>query len=223
MHLSRKTGLIAAALLLLGASSALAADDKPCTAPDQPLRPIMTTHTIPPYPEMSVLTNEDGTTLVEVLIGADGVPLQTKLVTSSGSLRLDEAALAHVKNVWRWNSPTHNCQPVQVSTRISIKWDLRNAPNTAPEPATIVMDKADYPAGALARHEQGSLGLIVMVLHDGQVAFTRMTQSSGFPELDAKSQDIIKGMHWTPATLQGKPIDTALFIISTWKIDAQPK
>jgi protein TonB len=223
MPLSCKTGLIAA-LLLLGASGAAVADDKPCAAPDQVLQPIMPTHTIPPYPEMSVMTNEEGTTLMEVLIGADGVPLQTKLVTSSGSLRLDEAALAHVKNVWRWNPPTRNCQPMQVSTRISIKWDLRNATSAGPQPPTLVMDKADYPAGALARHEQGSVGLIVMVLADGQVAFTRVSQSSGFPELDAKAQEIVKSRwHWTPATLDGKALNTVMFIVASWKIDVDGK
>ena len=220
MHASCKTGLIAAALMLLGARTALA-DDKPCTAPDQGLRPIMATHTLPPYPEMSVMTSEDGTTLLQVHIGPDGVVTDASVVTSSGSPRLDEAAVAHVKNTWRWNVPVIKCQPVAVQTRVSIKWDLRDAnASTAPTPPTITMDKADYPPGALQRREQGSVAVMVMVMPDGQVALTRVLQSSGFPELDAKSQDIIKTRwHWAPATLNGKAVNTALIVLSDWKLE----
>jgi TonB family protein len=224
MHVSCKTGLIAAALLLPGASSALAADGKACTAPDQPLRPVMATHTQPPYPEMSVMTSEEGTTLLQVAIGADGVPTKTFVVQSSGSVRLDEAAIEHVNNTWRWNAPVIKCQPMAMETRISIKWDLHNTANTGPMPPSITMNTADYPAGALQRREQGITGLMVMVLADGQVSFTRVMQSSGFPELDAKSQEIIKTRwRWTPATLEGKAVNTAMYVISVWKIDGNGK
>lgn len=209
------TGLM---LLLLGTSGAWAAE--PCSAPDVPLRPIMTTHTIPPYPEVSVMTNEFGTTLLEVTIGADGVPTKATVVTSSGSLRLDAAAADYVKNTWRWNAPVHNCQPQAVVTRVSIKWDLRDRPNNGPQPPTVNMDLKDYPPGAKQRREQGAVGLLVVVLPNGAVQpFVRT--SSGFPELDQKSVELAKTWHFTPATLDGKPVVTPLFVISIWALDAQ--
>ena len=223
MHVLCKTGL-AAALLMLGSGAALAADTKPCSAPNQTLRPIMATHTLPPYPAMSVMTSEQGRTLVDVDIGADGVPTGAKVFQSSGSARLDDAAVEHVKNVWRWNAPIVSCQPVAVSTRVSILWDLRDAQPAAPMTPDLVMDRTDYPPGALARHEQGKVGLGVMVLANGQIGDARVLDTSGFPELDAKALEIAR-TRWrlTPATLDGKAINTTLVLSVSWRLDDAQK
>lgn len=213
--------LLMIAVLLTGATPAFAQDaDKPCTAPDQPMRPIMATHTQPPYPELSVMTNEAGNTMVEVAIGADGVPTDAIVVASSGSLRLDAAAAEHVKNVWRWNAPIVKCKPVAVRTRISVKWDLRDAQDTGPEPPTIHMDDKDYPAGARQRHEQGNVVLMVLVTPDGQAA-AKVVTSSGFPELDDKSMEVVKRWHFTPATLDGRPVLTPVYLVAAWNLDVK--
>jgi hypothetical protein len=39
----------------------------------------------------------------------------------------------------------------------------------------------------------------------------------------SKSAEIIKGRHWAPATLDGKAVNTAMYVISVWKIDAPPQ
>lgn len=218
MQCLRQIQMVAGALFLMGASQAWAADAA-CSAPDVPMRPIMSTHTIPPYPEVSVMTNESGTTLLEVAIGADGVPTQTAVVASSGSLRLDAAAADYVKNIWRWNAPVQNCQPMAVRTRVSIKWDLRDAPDTGPRPPIVNMDIKDYPPGAKQRHEQGAVGLMAVVMPDGAVAITRVTNSSGFPELDVKSEELAKTWHFTPAALDGRSIITPVFLVSVWSLE----
>jgi TonB family protein len=208
-----------AAWMMLWAAPALAAtDDAACTAPNA-LRPIVATHTQPPYPEMSVMTKEQGTTLLEVAIGADGVPTDTTVVTSSGSIRLDQAAQDHVKANWRWVPPTFNCKSMAVKTRVSILWNLHNADNAATQvaPPTVVMDAKDYPPDALARHEQGTVVLSIYVLTTGQVVLSRVIQSSGFPDLDTKSQELVKTLHWSPASLDGHPVNTSLVVLSVWK------
>ena len=220
MRCVQQIRMMAAVMLLLGTSNAWAADaDKPCNAPEMPLRPIMSTHGIPPYPEVSVMTSESGTTLLQVAIGADGVPTKTSVVTSSGSLRLDAAAADYVKNTWRWNAPVKNCQPIAVETRVSIKWDLRDAIDTGPRPPTITMDLKDYPSGAKQRHEQGAVALMVVVIPNGAVALTRVTNSSGFPELDSKSEELAKTWHFTPATLDGHPVLTLVYLVCAWSLD----
>lgn len=220
MRAFRKMKMITSVFLLLGASQAQAADAaKPCTAPDALLRPIMSTHTIPPYPDVSVMTDEEGTTLLEVAIGADGVPTQADLVTSSGSLRLDAQAAEYVKSNWRWNAPVHNCQPVAVRTRVSIKWDLRNRQDTGPQPPTVTMDLKDYPPGARQRREQGTVLLMIVVLPNGAVASTHVTTSSGFPELDEKSMELAKTWHYTPAALDGRAIVTPVYLLSVWSLE----
>jgi TonB family protein len=207
------------ALLGAGLSPVWAADtDKACSAPEVPLRPIMATHTIPLYPQVSVMTNEQGSTMLEVHIGADGVPDAAKVVNSSGSMRLDAAAVEHVKSTWRWNAPVHNCQPLAVSTRVSILWDLRDARNTGPLPPTVNMDIKDYPPGARQRHEQGTVYLWILISPDGSVSATVQT-SSGFPELDQKSLDLARNWLWKPAHLGDQAVVTPVYLLSVWSLD----
>src|SRR5690349_13234008 len=71
-------------------------------ATGDPLTPIMRTHTIPPYPPISVRLNESGTTLMEVHITTEGNVDDCKILNSSSSERLDTAACDYVKRVWRW-------------------------------------------------------------------------------------------------------------------------
>jgi protein TonB len=96
-------------------------------AASDPLRPVMRTHTLPPYPPISVRLNESGTTLMEVNITTEGTVDQCTVVQSSSSERLDNAACDFVKSRWRWQPPTNQGQPVSVKTRVSVKWDLRDA------------------------------------------------------------------------------------------------
>jgi len=100
---------------------------KAVVAASDPLKPIMRTHTLPPYPPISVRLNEAGTTLMEVHITTEGNVDDCKIITSSSSERLDTAACEYVKRVWRWQPPTNQGAPVAVSTRVSVKWDLKDA------------------------------------------------------------------------------------------------
>lgn len=212
---------LAGALALLAAPACAATSDAQCTTPDQPLRPLVATHTQPPYPEMSVMTKEEGNTVLNVSIGADGVPSDVTIKTSSGSIRLDQAAIDHVKANWRWNAPVVNCQPAAAKTAVSIQWSLHASDNTAAmaaAPPTIIMQAKDYPPEALAKHEQGTVGLTIYVLTTGQVVLARVFQSSGFPDLDAKSQEMVKTWHWSAASLDGHPVNTALVVLSVWKL-----
>jgi protein TonB len=100
---------------------------KAAVASSDPLKPVMRTHTLPPYPPISVRLNEQGTTLMEVHITTEGNVDDCKVVQSSSSDRLDQAACDYVKSRWRWSPPTNQGTPTAVSTRVSVKWDLRDA------------------------------------------------------------------------------------------------
>jgi TonB family protein len=212
-------GLLASSISPLRAADA---DQPACTAPDRPLRPVMATHTPAPYPQMSVMTSEEGTTIVTVSIGADGVPTKAAVFTSSGSVRLDEAAVAHIKDNWRWNAPIIGCKPAASETRVSVKWDLSNTAANAFQPASVFMDARDYPPDALKRREQGNVTMAVVVTAQGQVQ-PIVLRSSGFPDLDQKSVEVIKGWRFSPGVLDGRPMMSQIFLVSVWKIDGQPK
>ena len=104
------------------------AQEAPAAAPaSDPLRPIARTHTLPPYPPISVRLNEQGTTLMLVHITVEGNVDTCKVEGSSSSDRLDQASCDFVKSHWRWQPPTNKGVPTDVSTRVSVKWDLKDA------------------------------------------------------------------------------------------------
>jgi TonB family protein len=65
----------------------------------------------PIYPSESRIHGETGTSLISVEVSETGLPLSLKLHTSSGSQRLDKAALTVIKQ-WRFIPATLNHQPV---------------------------------------------------------------------------------------------------------------
>ena len=60
---------------------------------------------VPPYPPVSKRLGEEGTSVVRIYVGADGLPQKAELRTSSGFERLDAAALAAVMK-WRFKPGT---------------------------------------------------------------------------------------------------------------------
>ena len=95
----------------------------------------MRTHIQPPYPAESVRAGEQGSVLVEVTIGADGKPTQSRVVTSSGYARLDDATAPWIKENWLWEPVEKSCAPVR--TQISVTWNLAGyllprSPNAQP-------------------------------------------------------------------------------------------
>ena len=65
---------------------------------------------VPPYPPLSKRLGEEGTSLVRIYVGADGLPQKAELRTSSGFERLDAAALAAVMK-WRFKPGTRGGVP----------------------------------------------------------------------------------------------------------------
>ena len=99
----------------------------PPPPPPTELKAIEKTHSLPPYPALSQRMGEQGTTLLKVAIDTTGKVTDCTVVTSSGSTRLDAAAVESVKANWRWQPPTQAGKPVAATTEVSVKWDLKNA------------------------------------------------------------------------------------------------
>ncbi len=94
---------------------------------NDPLRPIVKTHTMPPYPPESIAAQEQGPMLVEVEINTTGAVDKCSIYKSSGYARLDQAACDHIAANWRWQPPTRNGVPAAVKTQIYIVWNLKLA------------------------------------------------------------------------------------------------
>jgi TonB family protein len=190
------------------------------------LRPIVPTHTPPPYPHLAQQIEEEGTTVLKVGIGADGTPTEVTVDKSSGALRLDSAAAAHVKAVWKWQPPLGaDCAPVGTSTLISVAWhlDYPKAPDALPY-TELDMAQSDYPPGAADRKEQGYVSLVVTVPPEGSVAQVVVSNTSGFPDLDAKALDIVKTRYRRKADeMRGKPVATTLGVLAVWTLPLPAK
>jgi len=91
----------------------------------RPAQPMMKTHTMPSYPPLSETLNEEGVSRLAVAVGLDGSAAMVEVVRSSGSVRLDDAAVSHVKAHWKWYpAQDQRCQPVMVRKEITITWRL---------------------------------------------------------------------------------------------------
>ncbi len=64
--------------------------------------PVMATHTLPPYPEISVQLKESGTVTLEVTVARDGHVSGARVAQSSGFPRLDAAAADFVQQTYLW-------------------------------------------------------------------------------------------------------------------------
>ncbi len=211
-------------MLLMATAPVLAQDAGTCV-PNQGhpiLRPIMLTHTLPPYPTLASHMEEEGTTLVMVRIGPDGVPIDVTVDKSSGVLRLDQAAVAHVSAVWKWQPPLGaDCAPTTVRTRVSINWHLLDRERTGQPFIGLPVTLADFPPGALARKEQGLVLLTAKLLPNGALSRVDVDQSSGFPDLDAKALEIAKA-RFHPAA-ESRAIPVSLSILLVWTLPSPGK
>lgn len=77
----------------------------------------------PPYPKMSRTLNEQGKSVVNVLIGIDGLPKNPRISRSSGFDRLDQAALDTVMR-WRFVPGKRDGVPEAMTFDVPINWVL---------------------------------------------------------------------------------------------------
>jgi protein TonB len=99
----------------------------PPAPPPAPAEPIQATHTKPPYPPISQRLGEHGVTLLNVSIDEAGRATDATVVTSSGSARLDAAAIDYVKQRYRWKPATRDGKAVATTQALRIVWSLTDA------------------------------------------------------------------------------------------------
>lgn len=82
-------------------------------------------HNPPPdYPRMSFRLGEEGTSVVRVLVGADGRAQDAQLGKSSGFSRLDQAAVETARS-WRYVPGKRGGVPEAMWVNVPIKWEIK--------------------------------------------------------------------------------------------------
>lgn len=76
-----------------------------------------------PYPRMALQRHEQGTVLLRVLVGADGLVQQIEIQKSSGSHDLDNAARDAVRR-WSFRAGTHDGMPYAAWALVPISFSL---------------------------------------------------------------------------------------------------
>lgn len=112
--------------------------DAPSTPADPPALPLGITRIArldprfgdraqPPYPTAARRAGEEGNVLVHVRIGRDGRVIEASLARSSGSPRLDAAAVAHALANWRFTPALDNGVAVEAARDITVTFRLAAA------------------------------------------------------------------------------------------------
>lgn len=79
----------------------------------------------PEYPQLSRRMGEQGRVLLRVLVSSNGVADRVKIETSSGSSKLDEAALRAVEK-WNFVPAKRSNQPVSAYVLVPVKFSLNS-------------------------------------------------------------------------------------------------
>ena len=152
--------------------------------------------------------------MMEVHITTEGAVDDCKVVQSTSSERLDSAACGHVKATWRWQPPTAQGNPVAVSTRISVQFDLRDLPVP-----NIIMSTISLPPFPVAKwkekpstlNEQPTTLMRLHIANEGTADNCMVVHSSGSALLDQTACDHIKRVwRWQPAPPEGRLVATVL-------------
>src|ERR1044071_3274215 len=91
------------------------------------VRAVPGTHTAPPYPEVARRLAEQGTVTVRIEIAASGTVKNVAVLRSSGSERLDAAAVSWIKAHWKYHAASRGGVAVESHVEAQIVFDLRNS------------------------------------------------------------------------------------------------
>jgi protein TonB len=81
----------------------------------------------PDYPTASARLGEEGATSLKLLISTDGRVADAQLMASSGSSRLDEAAIKHAKRNWAFSPCMESGKAVACWHQTKLVWRLEDA------------------------------------------------------------------------------------------------
>lgn len=189
---------------------------------DQPLRPIIATHTVPPYPPEAQAVGSQGTSLLAVHITPQGVADICKTLTTSGDALLDEVACGWIKQNWRWLPPTHNGKSIGISTTVQFVWGIKPPPQPIASIALQAIPSTHtvppYPTISLRLGEQGTSELLVSIGTQGSVSDCKISKSSGSDRLDSAACDYVtRNWRWVPPTQAVRTI-----VDINWHIEQPP-
>jgi TonB family protein len=214
--------LAASVAISLPAAAQAATDIPNCASPGIVQPTAANTHVADEYPLLSVVLGEQGDTILDIVIQPDGSVGTAGVAKSSGSLRLDDAAVDTVQKHWRYHPAQQNSAPIACRWKVEVHWVLHKTmfANSPDNPGMVIkMKPEDYPADARTRGEQGAVALVVLYSEDGKSQKVHIIKSSGYPDLDAASTTLaLARLRAGNATYDGKPVKTVVMLVMVWAL-----
>jgi protein TonB len=78
----------------------------------------------PPYPRQDLRAGNEGTVILQVVVGLDGRPLDVSVAESSGHRGLDAAARRHVLSSWLFRPATRDGRAVEAVGLVPVDFSL---------------------------------------------------------------------------------------------------
>ena len=89
-----------------------------------PPQAIAATHTIPPYPPLSLRMGHEGTVRLRIVLDEGGNVVAAQILSSSGYAELDGAAISWVERQWRYKPAVDDGRAVRATAGIAIAFRL---------------------------------------------------------------------------------------------------
>jgi TonB family protein len=168
----------------------------------------------PEYSEEARKAKWQGAVMLQLVIDANGVPLDIKIVRSLG-LGLDQKAIEAVQK-WRFKPGLKDGNPVPVSANIEVNFRLPQSPEAIARAVTVgegIMSSQivsrvppEYPPAAKLARIQGSVQLGVTIGPDGKVQDVQFNSNSGPAMLVKAASDAVAQWVYQPFLLNGQPV-----------------
>src|SRR5688572_3461615 len=170
------------------------------------------------YARESFLDGEEGIVGLRIQVRPDGSVGDAQVVTSSGSMRLDQAAQEAVKD-WRYQPATLNGAAVEASVPVEIIWALETLRFEIPEQMAKNLPSY-YPLDAARQLEQGVSVVRFLTAPDGSVAKAFIDRPSGHARLDEAAVNMVRtGWKLAPGTsTTGEPIGGWFRVNVAWRL-----
>lgn len=102
-------------------------DNSPTVAISTVTKPKILQASKPAYPTASIRLGEEGATGLRLYINEMGRVVEVQLASSSGSDRLDSAAVAHAKRNWKFSPCMEGDKAIACWHQTKLVWKLENA------------------------------------------------------------------------------------------------
>ncbi|HEY1710145.1 MAG TPA: energy transducer TonB [Rhizomicrobium sp.] len=214
--------LIAVCAILSAATARAASEPLPDCIRSKLTAPVpLTPHVLGPedYPPLSSMLGEQGTTIVQYDINTAGLVENAKVSKSSGSLRLDDAAIAFVTH-FKFKPALDGKTPAACHNAIAVAWSLRVREDEliAQGVTTLHPAVADYPFGAAQKHEEDTVIVVVALNNSGTIETATVARPSEYPDLNEASLTYLRAQKLKPAEVNGTPTKTLFMVAVVWSL-----